>query len=305
VNELAAARASIARHSKSFALASRLLPVTLRDRAAVVYAWCRRADDAVDGPGTDPSAAVGVLERELANIYDGARCSDPILDGFAAVVRETHIPRHYPEELLAGMAMDARGVRYDHDADLRVYCYRVAGVVGLMMSHVMGLADPAALSCAARLGMAMQVTNICRDVREDWMRGRLYIPRSLLAEVGGAWVTRWLGGPLPPDARWPLARATARLLSRARIDYLAGDRGLAALPPECRLAIAAARRIYAAIGDEVERHECDPFAPRAVVPRARKLRLIATAALSTLRLAAPGTRRYRRDLPTLHLEDLA
>lgn len=300
------ARAAIARSSKSFALASRLLPGPTRDRAAIVYAWCRRADDAVDAPGADKPAAVARLEGELAQIYSGAPCADPILDGFAGVVRETGIPRRYPAELLAGMAMDARGQRYETDADLRLYCYRVAGVVGLMMSHVMGLAVPGALTAAARLGLAMQLTNICRDVREDWARGRLYLPSSLLAEVGGAWLVSCVGRPLPAAARWPLARAIARLLARARGEYRAGDRGLASLPPSCRLAIAVARRIYAAIGDEIERCECDPFAPRAVVPGHRKLALLASAAATTA-LAFPRATRagaYRHDLPELGFEEI-
>ena len=301
---VATARAAIARSSKSFALASRLLPGPVRDRAAIVYAWCRRADDAVDAPGADAPAAVARLERELAQIYGGARCADPILDGFAAIVRDTRIPRRYPAELLAGMAMDARGQRYETEAELRLYCYRVAGVVGLMMSHVMGLADVRALAAAARLGLAMQLTNICRDVREDWARGRLYLPSALLAEVGGAWLVPCIGRPLPTTARWPLARAIARLLARARAEYRAGDRGLASLPPSCRLAIAAARRIYAAIGDEIERCECDPFAPRAVVPGYRKLVLLASAATTSLTLPRPRRAAYRHDLPELGFEEI-
>jgi 15-cis-phytoene synthase len=297
-------RAVLARHSRSFALSARLLPREIRDRAAIVYAWCRRADDAVDAPGVDPIAAVARLERELVQIYVGEPCGDLVLDGFAAIVHETGIPRRYPAELIAGMAMDARGHRYDDDADLRLYCFRAAGVVGLMMSHVMGLADATALAAAARLGIAMQLTNICRDVREDWDRGRLYIPRSLLAEVGGEWITRGLGRPLPAAARVPLARAIERLLARAGEDYRAGDRGMAALPPSCRVAIAAARRIYAAIGDELARQGCDVFAPRAVVPARRKLVLAATSAGATI-ASALRPRTYRRDLPELSFEAIS
>ncbi len=302
-----AGRASIARHSRSFALAARLLPRDVRDRASIVYAWCRRADDAVDAPGADAAAAVDRLEGELAMIYAGERCGDPILDGFAAVAREAGIPRRYPAELVAGMAMDAAAQRYDTDDELRRYCFRVAGVVGLMMAHVMGVSDPRALTAAARLGVAMQLTNICRDVREDWARGRLYVPRVVLYEVGGGWLASCIGGPLPPEARPPLARAIARLLARAAEDYRAGERGIPALPPRCRPAITAAGRIYAAIGDELARAGHDVFAPRAVVPGRRKLALATTAAAaaawSTVR-TAPHRRRYRRDLPELGFEDL-
>lgn len=297
-------RASIAHNSKSFALASRLLPDEIRDRAALVYAWCRRADDAVDAHGVNAVAAVERLERELAQIYGGAPTGDLVLDGFAAVVRDAHIPRRYPAELLAGMAMDARGHRYEREADLRLYCYRVAGVVGLMMTHVMGLGDPRALVAAARLGIAMQLTNICRDVREDWERGRLYIPRTVLAAAGGQWLDRSFSGALPPGARRPVAHAIAHLLALAREEYRAGNRGIAALPPRCRLAIAAAARIYAAIGDEIERRRCDPFAVRAVVPLRKKLTAIAAAAVAVgaATARAPRARIYHRDLPELGFE---
>jgi len=174
------------------------------------------------------------------------------------------------------------------------------------MSHVMGLGDPSALAAAARLGVAMQLTNICRDVREDWERGRLYIPRSLLMAVGGDGLEH-LGKPLPRTARRPLADAIAQLLSRARDDYRAGDQGMMALPPRCRVAIAAARRIYAAIGDEIQRVDCDPFAPRAVVPIRRKLVLIASSAVAIALATArePRARTYRRDLPELGFEAIA
>jgi phytoene synthase len=305
---VAAGRDVIARHSRSFALASRLLPGAVRDRAVIVYAWCRRADDAVDAPGANAGAAVARLGRELAQIYAGERSGDPVLDGFAAVVREAGIPRSYPAELVAGMAMDATGQRYATERELRRYCFRVAGVVGLMMSHVMRLADPGALAAAARLGIAMQLTNICRDVREDWERGRLYIPSALLDGVGGRWLVSHVGGPLPGTARQPLARAIARLLARAGDDYRAAGRGVASLPPSCRPAVVAAGRIYAAIGDQIARAGCDVLAPRAVVPGWRKLALAALAAGQAAWSTVPtrrGARRDPRELPELRFEDVA
>jgi phytoene synthase len=305
---IATGRAVIAHHSRSFALASRLLPRAIRDRAVIVYAWCRRADDAVDAPGVDAGAAIARLGREVSQIYTGERSGDPVLDGFAAIVREAGIPRCYPAELVAGMAMDATGQRYATERELRRYCFRVAGVVGLMMSHVMCLADPGALAAAARLGIAMQLTNICRDVREDWERGRLYIPSALLEGAGGRWLVSHAGGPLPAEARRALAWAIARLLERAGDDYRAADRGVPSLPPSCRPAVGAARRIYAAIGDEIARAGCDVLAPRAVVPGRRKLALAALAAgeaaWSAVRTGR-GPRRDPRELPELRFEDLA
>jgi phytoene synthase len=178
-DDRALCRTIIAAHSKSFALASALLPAGLRDDIAATYAFCRRCDDAVDtGPG-DPIAAVRRLRAELASIYDGEAQAEPVLGAFQDVVRRRGIPQEYPRELIEGMAMDAMGARYETFDDLDLYCYRAAGVVGLMLCHVMGVRDERALAHATHLGMAMQLTNICRDVREDAARGRRYVPDTL------------------------------------------------------------------------------------------------------------------------------
>ena len=131
---LAISRRIIAHHSKSFSLASRLLPPEVRDRAVVVYAWCRRADDAVDlAPAAQAPEALENLQRELDVVYDGGELQDPILAAFRHVTQTCKIPRHYPQELLEGLAMDATGTDYDGMPRLLQYCYRVAGTVGLMM----------------------------------------------------------------------------------------------------------------------------------------------------------------------------
>lgn len=288
----ALARATIAHHSKSFALASRLLPPRVRDQTAVVYAFCRRADDAVD-LGGDPAAAVARLRSELADVYHGVP-ADHVLDAFTGVVRERRIPSRYPEELLAGMAMDAEGTRYADSAQLRLYCHRVAGVVGLMMCHVFGVRDDAALVPAAQLGIAMQLTNICRDVAEDWERDRLYVPDDVLARHGAGGLAADLGRPLPASAVRPLAGAVGELLARADRGYRAAARGIPALPWRAALAVRAAASIYAAIGARVRARGCDVTAGRAVVSRATKLALVARATARTLAgaprraLAAPA-----------------
>jgi phytoene synthase len=274
---VAASRASLAHHSKSFALAGKLLPRACRDDAAVVYAWCRRADDLVDlAPPGGASGAAAQLRRELDGLYAGERQEDPVLAAFQAVVTRRRIPRAYPDALVAGMEMDARPLPlvYEDTAALSLYCYRVAGVVGLMMSHVMGVRDEAALRRAAHLGMAMQLTNIARDVLEDWQRGRLYVPAD---HLGAAAREAAPGGPLPEKVREALARALPALLARADWLYRSGDRGLSALSFRCAVAIRTARLVYAAIGDELRRRAYDVTAGRAVVPRWRKLLLAARA----------------------------
>jgi phytoene synthase len=282
---LLASRASIALHSKSFALASRLLPNDGRDEAAVVYAWCRRADDAIDlAPPSDQARSVTRLRRELENIYDGEAQADPILAAFQAVALHHRVPRVYPEELLAGMAMDADGTAYGSYDEVLSYCFRVAGTVGLMMSHVMGVRDPAALKHAAHLGMAMQLTNICRDVHEDWQRGRLYLPDDCLAAGGASDLRARLGGDLPAEACGAVASATRELLCRADDLYASGDRGIPLLSFRCAWAVRTARLVYADIGRVILARDADPFAPRAAVGTARKLRLVLRAFNMTLGL---------------------
>jgi phytoene synthase len=265
-------------HSKSFSLASRLLPAPVRRRAVVVYAWCRRADDAVDhAPPGWQLEALQRLRTELGEVYDGRPLKDPVLSAFQQVVRECGIHRAYPDELLSGMAMDVAGTRYDSMDTFLLYCYRVAGTVGLMMSHVMGLSDEGAVRHAVHLGMAMQMTNICRDVLEDWQRGRLYIPEEMLAAQDCPRLSDRLGGDFPERAREPVARATGALLEMADRFYASGDRGLHALDWRCALSIRTARNVYSAIGQRVRRAGCDPLAGRAIVPLRQKLLLVAAA----------------------------
>jgi 15-cis-phytoene synthase len=282
-----AAQKILARHSKSFAFAGRLLPAWCREDATALYAWCRRCDDAVDGPddASARAAAVHRLRAELDLVYgpsgdldlEGATASqtDPVLAGFRRVVRRRAIPRRYADDLLDGMAMDVGRVRYQSFDDLLLYCYRVAGTVGLMMAHIMGVRSPSALRRATDLGIAMQLTNICRDVAEDGRRDRVYLPSELLRKG-------------PPEGADEVRQVVAELLRRAERFYRSGDEGLAALPARCVVAIRAARLIYAEIGREIARRGFDVFSGRAVVSRGRKAWLALRAVIETLWARLPG-----------------
>jgi phytoene synthase len=278
-----ACRAWIRTHSKSFFLSSLLLPARVRHAAWALYAFCRRADDAVDGGVSRPEAQrkVDGLRRRLDLLYgndaiatnDGAIASNAVDRAFAAVATEYRIPRALPEALLQGMEMDAREARYDTDEDLLIYCFRVASTVGLMMTRIMGCSDPVAWLRAADLGVAMQLTNIARDVGEDARRGRVYLPRALLLEVG-----------LSPEdvlqaneATPPLREAVRRLLARADAHYSAADLGVPLLPRACRLAIGSSRLIYSQIGARVAARGYDSLTARARVPLLQKLGLVVRA----------------------------
>ncbi len=276
-------QSSITRHSKSFALASRLLPRRTAENAAVIYAWCRRADDAIDVVGAEPpDVALARLRHELADIYSGGVQRDPVLVAFREVLLESGIPRQYPADLLAGMEMDVLGQRYHGFDELLTYCYRVASTVGLMMCHVMGVSSELGLRHAAHLGLAMQLTNICRDVMEDWQRGRLYLPEELLRRHGVTGLGLALGQPFPTTAVDGCRGALQDLLSLGERYYVSSDAGLDYLSARCALAVNAARRIYSGIGRVIARQGYDVRAPRAVVPSYEKLWSCAAAAASTL-----------------------
>jgi phytoene synthase len=281
---VAEARAAIAAGSKSFALASRILPAQARDRVVVLYAFCRQVDDAIDlaRPEERPSA-LAQMERELDSIYrHECEGKSPLLRAFAEVVRDRRIPRRYPAELLAGMRMDVSGHHYTTLDDLLHYCFRVAGTVGLMMCHALGVSDEAALRNAAHLGIAMQLTNICRDVHEDWQRGRLYVPDDVLADCGLGALPARLGAPFPGEAREPMKRAVAGLLAEAEHYYASGAAGFCALPWRAALAVRSAGLMYSAIGDRVKAQDCDILGRRAVVPSRDKAKLIVMATCAAL-----------------------
>lgn len=290
-------RDTLAEHSKSFALASKLLPTTVGDEAAVMYTWCRRADDAIDLVAPElQGAALSRLRRELDSVYAGDSQNDIALAAFQAVVTERGVPREYPAELLAGMEMDVVGHVYETPDDLLLYCWRVAGVVGLMMCHVMGVEDADATRNAAHLGLGMQLTNICRDVVEDWNRDRLYLPDSLLADVGLPQLREQLGTPLDPSTtREPLAEALRRTLAEADGYYQSGYEGVASLSWRCAFAVRTAGLVYSRIGHQLARQKHDVFAGRAIVPKATKLTLAGRSLLATT-LELP-TRIWRRFHP--------
>jgi phytoene synthase len=279
---LAESEALIAQKSRSFRLASRLLSRDVRAASVVLYAWCRRCDDAVDEPRErTPLAsqrAVAELRAELDSIYRDEPQADPLLAAFQSVVRRHRIPRTYADELLAGMAMDAEGARYGTLEELLAYCYRVAGTVGLMMCHVMGVSDPRALRHAAHLGIAMQLTNICRDVAEDLGLGRTYLPARLLGRAGLA-----PGASLAAPSQRPIVRSVVReLLELADGFYRSADRGIPALDLRSALAVRTARFVYAAIGWRLRQAEYDPFAGRAVTPAFWKAALVVRALATTM-----------------------
>lgn len=252
--------------SKSFAVAARLLPRRLRDPVTAFYAFCRVADDLVDDT-SDPAWAVKVMHHRVRRIYAGDPFEHPVDRAFARVVHRYHIPQAPVMALLEGFAWDANGRRYDTLAELEGYCARVASAVGVVMTYVMGVRDPKVLARACDLGLAMQLTNISRDVGEDLRAGRLYLPATWLREAQLD-ATELQTQPRHSPA---LARIVERLLSAADRYYARADIGIAALPRDCRVAIRAARLIYADIGRVIRQRGFDAVTQRAHTGSLRKL----------------------------------
>jgi len=278
--DLEACREQLRDGSRTFLAASKLLPRGVRDSACALYAFCRSADDAVDLDTVDELAAVQRLRARLARLYAGEPMSTPSDRAMARVVVRHDLPRELPEALLDGFEWDARGRRYETIEDLYDYGARVAGTVGAMMAVLMGRTSAEAVARACDLGVAMQLSNIARDVGEDARRGRIYLPLAWLREAGVD-PDAWLANPVF-DAR--IAAVVRRLLIAADALYLRAEAGIGLLPPTCRPGIQAARVLYAAIGHEVARRGCDSVTQRAVVPRRRKavllVRALATGALA-------------------------
>ncbi len=270
----AACRRSIRQGSQSFYLASLLLPVAIREPAYAVYAFCRMADDLIDRD-EGGAQAIRDLGFMLDRVYAGEPDRNFVERGFADVVERFAIPRAVPDALIEGLAWDAAGKRYRSLDDLKAYAVRVAGTVGFMMTLVMGRREPHVLARACDLGVAMQLTNIARDIGEDARNGRLYIPLDWLADAGldaEAWIAA-------PDYCDHIRSFVGRLLAEAEILYTRSQSGIAALPSGCRLGINAARLLYRGIGQEVLRG-VDPVSTRAVTSKRRKLRLLAEALTS-------------------------
>jgi 15-cis-phytoene synthase len=264
-DDVAACRRLLADGSRTFLAASWLLPRAVREPACALYAFCRVADDEVDGQ-SDPVQAVAGLRERLADIYRGRPAPNVADRALAAVVKRFAIPPALPEALIEGFEWDAVGRRYETLDDVQDYAARVAGTVGAMMALLMGVRSTAALARACDLGVAMQLSNIARDVGEDARMGRLYLPRAWLREAGID-PDAWLAQPTFTPA---LGGVVQRLLREADALYQRVDAGVAELPLACRPGINAARFLYAQIGHEVERRGLDSVSSRAVVSPSRK-----------------------------------
>ena len=271
----AACRAITQAYSKSFYLSARLLPAPKCAAVLALYAYCRRSDNIVDDAaagGITPAAAAARLDAWAAQTHPRDPTDpDPVVQAWADVRRRFAIPQALADELLTGVRMDLRHARYATWGDLWIYCYRVASTVGLMSTYITGAVDPSAVNYAIRLGIALQLTNILRDVGEDARLGRIYLPLEDLERFGVA------PRDLLAGRRGAGVRALLRFeVARARQLYAAAWPGIALLAPDSRFSVATAATVYGGILDKIEAADYDVFTRRAHLTGAEKLRLLPT-----------------------------
>ncbi|RPI92727.1 MAG: phytoene/squalene synthase family protein [Chloroflexi bacterium] len=246
-----------ARHSKSFYFATGLLPEEKRSAVRALYAFCRTVDDIVDRPSD--AQRDSQLDYWRTMVETGSFADhDLVAAAWADTLTRCHIPRHYALQLVDGVARDLSQTRYQTFDELATYCYGVASTVGLMSMYIVGFKDHEAVPYAIKLGVALQMTNILRDVGEDYKNGRLYLPREELAFYG-IQEADIAGGRLTDNWR----QFMTFQIERTRLLYNESWAGIKMLEREGQLAVGAASVFYQGILDDIEKHDYDVFTRRA------------------------------------------
>jgi 15-cis-phytoene synthase len=269
------ARQVTAHFAKSFYISAQLFPREQRWATYAVYGFCRYADNIVDVPrersNDELFGEIEALRRELDLCYRTGESEHPVMRPFALVARRYGVPIAYAQDLLLGVVMDANEQyrRYESFDDLYVFCYRVASVVGLMMTSVLGYADDTALLYAEKMGIAMQLTNILRDVQEDAKLGRIYLPSEDLRRFEVS------EDDIIHERFTPNVRALMQFqVERAHRYYDEATPGIRLLPRQSQFAIYAASRIYRGILDKIAARDFNPFLGRVFVPQSKKIHIL-------------------------------
>ena len=269
---VAGAHEAIEKGSKSFRAASRLFDRTTRERAWLLYCWCRHCDDVCDGQtygfGHGVRDNVAMLRGKTHRAIAGEPSSELPFQALSLLLSECPIPGRFLEDHLSGFALDEAGWQPSTEEDLALYCYYVAGAVGCMMAILMGVPaeDEVTLERAADLGIAFQLSNIARDVREDWEAGRCYLPETWLQEFGTSRETLFA-----PENEAALTAIAKRLVDSVEVYEESARRGVDKLPFRSRLAVLSALRIYGAIGRRVGRLGRAAWDERVTVGKMQKL----------------------------------
>jgi phytoene synthase len=286
-------RETIRRGSKSFRAASRLFDRVTREKAWLLYAWCRRSDDLADaqdhggslGDQSEAAERLAIIRTLTAKAFAAEPTGDQAFDALGLVARETGITPEMAGDVIAGFALDAADWRPQSEADLMRYCFHVAGAVGVMMAVVMGVSpkDEDTLDRACDLGLAFQLANIARDIEEDAEAGRCYLPLDWLAKAGIP-----PGEHMKPEYRAKLVALVERLVTLAELHEASARVGAARLAFRQRLAVLSAAGIYGAIAREVRRRGAHAWDQRVYTSKAAKLGFMARALLQALGPTPPA-----------------
>ncbi len=273
-------------HAKSFYFAAKFLP-KLKQRAVYpIYAFCRHVDDEIDeiGEGDEAKAieAVNRWKENLEEIYPRintdehrfgtenqklkTKDQDLVFIAWKDLLQTYKIPRELPLELIQGVLMDTTIKRYETFDELYVYCYRVASTVGLMSSEILGYSDKIALEYAEAMGIAMQLTNILRDIKEDAAMNRIYLPQEDLRKFNVS-EEQIFANKFDEN----FTEMMKFQVARAREYYAKGEKGIAFLEKDSRFTVLLASRIYAKILDEIEKQNYNIFTKRAHTTKSRKI----------------------------------
>jgi phytoene synthase len=275
-------------HAKSFYFAAKFLPKSKRRAVYPIYAFCRHVDDEIDeiGEGGDESAAVKALDKwklKLERVYAGEertaggtsqnedrklknKNQNLVFTAWKDLLKNYKIPPNLPLELMQGVLMDTQIKRYETFDELYIYCYRVASTVGLMSSEILGYSDKIALRYAEAMGVAMQLTNILRDVKEDAAMNRIYLPQEDLRKFEVSEQQIFSG-----EMNKNFVEMMKFQIARARDFYQTGEQGIALLEKDSRFTVLLAARIYSRILDEIERQNYDVFSRRASTTFSQKI----------------------------------
>ncbi len=267
------AKALIMHHAKSFYLASKFIPKKKRYATFAIYAFCRFADNIIDKPRNRSDKQkleeLEAFRNELIIALQNGESEHPAIGPFVIAVKEYNIPFEYPLDLIAGVRMDLEINRYESFKKLYVFCYRVAAVVGLMMTYVLGFKDKNTLFYAEKLGVAMQLTNILRDIKEDSEMGRIYLPMNEMQEYD-------VSDDEIFESRMSdnLKELLILQVERARKYYIEAEPGIKMLDNDSAFSIVAASRIYSRILNKIEKNNYNPFLGRVFVSKTKKLKII-------------------------------
>jgi phytoene synthase len=274
------ARSLTAHYSKSFYLSTSLLPKDKRWATFALYGYCRHIDNLTDVPRQRSEKELlrelKFLEDELKTAYRTGESEHPVIGPFNSVAHAYDIPKKYPLELIKGVRMDTKHNRYESFDELYLFCYRVAGVVGLMMAPLLGFKDPDALVYAEKLGIAMQLTNILRDIREDKEMNRIYLPLDEI-RMFGLDVDHFFEEKMSENFR----KLMKFQIDRTHQYYDEAESGIKMLDRDAQFAIYSASKIYRGILRKIEMQDFNPFLGRVYVPQSKKFQILVKEALRT------------------------